>query len=117
MSTSQFCSKSCPLAKGDHTAESVQCSGKLRLTVSLQQHFKFDTFRPGQLEALLPLMHGQDVFVRMATGAGKSLCMFLAPLALSDEAIGVVISPLNALMDQQVWIENRPTTHLVVSAL
>lgn len=54
------------------------------------------------LPGLLALLHGRDVFVRMATGSGKSLCMFLAPLALAESAIGVVISPLNALMEQQV---------------
>ena len=59
-----------------------------------------------QMDVLLPLVHGRDAFVRMATGAGKSLCMFLAPLAIGPEsAIGVIISPLNALMDQQVHYE------------
>ena len=52
----------------------------------------------------LAAMHGRDVFVRMATGSGKSLCMFLVSLAVSDSGMGVVISPLNALMDQQVRI-------------
>ena len=61
-------------------------------------------FRPGQLEAALAILHGQDVLVRMATGSGKSLCMFLGPLAKSDAAIGVIISPLNGLMQQQVYI-------------
>ena len=118
MSSIQFCSKSCPLAKGQHVAENVECSGKTRLTLALQRHFKFHMFRPGQLEALLPLMHGQDVFVRMAIGAGKSLCMFLAPLALSDKALGIVISPLTALTDQQVRIAlSHASASLVVSAL
>ena len=58
--------------------------------------------RPGQLEAVLPVLHGHDVFVRMATGAGKSLCMFLALLAAQKNGIGIVISPLNGLMDEQV---------------
>lgn len=52
----------------------------------------------------MPLVHGRDVFTRMATGAGKSLCMYLAPLALGESAVGVVISPLNALMEQQVQV-------------
>ena len=72
------------------------------MEVALRTYFKFATFRPGQLDALLPLVHGRDVFVRMATGAGKSLCMFLPPLAIGESAIGVVISPLNALMEEQV---------------
>ena len=52
---------------------------------------------------LSPVVHGKDVFVRLAaTGSGKSLCMLLAPLAISDIAMAVVISPLNGLMDEQV---------------
>ena len=48
--------------------------------------------------------HGHDVFIRMATGAGKSLCMFLAPLAARENGIGVVISPLNSLpTNDAVW--------------
>ena len=58
-----------------------------------------------QLEAVLPVLHGHDVFVRMATGAVKSLCMFLAPLAAQENGIGVVISPLNGLMDEQVSVD------------
>ena len=111
MSSIQFCSKFCPLAKGQCVAENVECSGKTRLALALQRHFMF---HPGQLEALLPLMHGQDVFVQMATGAGKSLCMFLAPLALSDEALGIIISPLTALMDHQVWIVLNHTSASLV---
>lgn len=38
----------------------------------------------------------------MATGAGKSLCMFMVPLAQSNVAMGIVISPLISLMDEQV---------------
>ena len=48
-------------------------------------------------------MHHKDVFVRMATGSGKSVCMFLPPVVISDHAMGVIISPMNALMDQQVF--------------
>ena len=66
----------------------------------------------GQIEALLPLLHQRDVFVRMATGSGKSLCMFLGPLAVSDKAIGLVISPLKALMNQQVLV---PCCHYCVA--
>ena len=70
----------------------------------LQKYFSFSSFRDGQLEALIPLLHGRDVFARMATGSGKSVCMFLGPLALSDSAIGLVISPLSGLMEQQVSV-------------
>ena len=79
--------------------EMETCVGYRKLKEALQGHFKFS---PGQLEALLPVVHGKDVFVRMPTGGGKSLCMFLVPLAVYKKAIGVVVSLLVSLMDQQV---------------
>lgn len=83
-------------------AENIQCTAKDRLKKALFTYFKHSEFRPGQLESTLPAIHGRDVFVRMATGSGKSLCMFLVPLALNNVAMGIIISPLNALMNQQV---------------
>ena len=80
------------------------CVGYKRLREALQVHFKYDSFRPGQLEALLPVVHGKDVFVCLPTGGGKSLCIFLAPLAISNRAITIVVSPLTSLMDQQVSV-------------
>lgn len=79
------------------------CSCRSRLEEALYKYFKYSSFRPGQCEASLSVLYGKDVFVRMATGSGKSMCMFLGPLAKSDKAVGVVISPLNGLMEQQVW--------------
>ena len=97
-----LCSSSCHFASGECDAGvDCCCEVKVRLESALHKYFGF---RPGQLDALLPVLHGRDVFVCMATGAGKSLCIFLAPLTLSDSAVGVVISPLNGLMDQQVSI-------------
>ena len=80
----------------------VCCTARDRVKQALHIYFKHTEFRPGQVESTLPALHGQDVFVRMATGSGKSLCMFLVPLAINDSAMGVVISPLNVLMEQQV---------------
>ena len=71
---------------------------------TLHRYFGFSSFRPGQLEATRAVLQGQDVFIRMATGSGKSLCMFMGPLCKGTEAIGVIISPLNGLMEQQVCI-------------
>lgn len=76
-----------------------RCCCRSRLQEVLQKYFGFSSFRPGQMEASLSVLHGKDVFVRMATGSGKTLCMFLGPLAKSDEAL---VSPLNGLMEQQV---------------
>lgn len=43
----QFCSQTCPLAKGECVYADVECSGKVRLERALQKFFKFDVFRPG----------------------------------------------------------------------
>ena len=83
---------------------SVPCTATDRLKKALHTYFKYTEFRPGQLESTLPALHRKDVFVRMATGSGKSLCMFLVPLSCNDMAMGVVISPLRALMEQQVSV-------------
>ncbi len=100
----KVCGNSCPLGRGQVDYGETQCAAKAKVVTALHTTFKFEGFRPGQLESTLAAIHGRDVFVRMATGAGKSLCIFLVPLAVSDTAMGVVISPLNALMEQQVRI-------------
>ena len=73
-----------------------------KLEEALHSTFRHTSFRPGQLEALLSVAHGKDVFVRMPTGGGKSLCMFLVPVSLGRGAMGIVISPLVGLIEQQV---------------
>ena len=80
----------------------LHCPARICLENTLRKYFKFSNFRPGQMDAMLPLLHCKDVFVRMATGSGKSLCMFIPPLAVSNDSMAVIVSPLNALMDQQV---------------
>ena len=100
-------SSSCPLLGG---CASTECAGK-------RSYFKFTSFRPGQLETLLPLLHGKDAFARMATGARKSLCLFLAPLAIGERALGIIISPLNALMDQPVHIHCNKLLKTVVNMI
>ena len=65
--------------------------------------FGYTEFRPGQLQAMLPALHGEGG--EDGTGARKSLCMFMVPLAYSDTALGIIISPLNALMDDQVALK------------
>ena len=89
----------CPVLRG---MEDGSCEVKAKLCLALCSYFKFDEFRPGQLESLVPVLHGKDVFIHLATGSGKSLCMFLGPLASSVSAMAVIISPLNGLMDEQV---------------
>jgi ATP-dependent DNA helicase RecQ len=70
------------------------------LTAALHQHFGFADFRPGQREACEAALGGRDVMVVMPTGSGKSLCYQL-PALLRDD-LTVVVSPLVALMQDQV---------------
>src|SRR3954447_17211873 len=67
---------------------------------ALREHFGFDAFRPGQEEAVAAAMQGRDVLVVMPTGAGKSLCYQLPALCRDD--LTIVVSPLVALMQDQV---------------
>lgn len=66
----------------------------------LARHFGFDRFRPGQAEIVEAVAGGRDVLAIMPTGGGKSLCYQLP--ALMDDGMTVVISPLIALMNDQV---------------
>ena len=51
---------------------------------------------------MLPALHGKDVFVRIPTGGGKSLCMYIVALSHEPHKVGVIVSPLIGLMDEQV---------------
>src|SRR5947207_7668517 len=62
--------------------------------------FGFHTFRPGQAEIIETVLAGHDVLAVMPTGSGKSLCYQLP--ALLREGLTVVVSPLIALMRNQV---------------
>ena len=66
----------------------------------LKSTFGFDAFRPGQEGIIAELMAGNNVLAIMPTGAGKSLC-YQVPALLFD-SVTVVVSPLVALMDNQV---------------
>jgi len=70
------------------------------ILAALQKHFDFHSFRPGQAEAIQSLLDEQHTLVVMPTGAGKSLIYQLAALHLPG--VTVVISPLIALMKDQV---------------
>ncbi|MBA2765207.1 MAG: ATP-dependent DNA helicase RecQ [Thermoleophilaceae bacterium] len=69
---------------------------------ALLDNFGFATFRPGQREACEAALAGRDALVVMPTGSGKSLCYQLPALVSSD--LTVVVSPLVALMQDQVEV-------------
>jgi RecQ family ATP-dependent DNA helicase len=66
----------------------------------LLERFGLESFRPGQREAVQAALEGRDSLVVMPTGGGKSLCYQLP--ALAGEALVVVVSPLIALMADQL---------------
>jgi len=70
------------------------------LTALLARHFGFDAFRHGQEEIVRTVLERRDAVVVMPTGAGKSLCYQLP--ALVGNGVTLVISPLIALMKDQV---------------
>jgi ATP-dependent DNA helicase RecQ len=69
-------------------------------TAALERLFGFRAFRPGQLEACEAALAGRDALVVMPTGSGKSLCYQLPALLAED--LTIVVSPLVALMQDQV---------------
>ncbi len=73
---------------------------KYNLTEILKENFGFDTFKGDQEAVIKNLLDGNDAFVLMPTGGGKSLCYQLPSLVMKGTAI--VISPLIALMKNQV---------------
>ncbi|MBQ1177901.1 MAG: DNA helicase RecQ [Bacteroidaceae bacterium] len=93
---------------------------KLDLHELLKQHFGFDTFKGDQEAIIRNVLAGNDSFVLMPTGGGKSLCYQLPSLIMEGTAI--VVSPLIALMKNQVdairnYSEEDGVAHFLNSSL
>jgi ATP-dependent DNA helicase RecQ len=97
-------------------------TGKKRFDLhkELQEYFGFDKFKGTQEKAIESLLAGHDTFVIMPTGGGKSLCYQLP--ALVSEGVALIVSPLIALMKNQVdlvrgYSSNDAVAHFLNSTL
>ncbi len=111
------------------TAINDKKSVKINLTGNVHSHnihsqlstnFGFEKFKGGQEEAIHSLLNGQDTFLIMPTGGGKSLCYQLPAMIL--EGCAIVVSPLIALMKNQVdlvrsYSEKDTVAHFLNSSL
>lgn len=102
------------------TKEAAPARKKFDLHKALQEHFGFDKFKGTQEKVIESLMAGHDTFVIMPTGGGKSLCYQLP--ALVSEGVAIIVSPLIALMKNQVdlvrgYSSNDEVAHFLNSTL
>lgn len=93
---------------------------KINLKKALHDHFGFDQFKGDQQKIIESILSGKDTFVIMPTGGGKSLCYQLP--ALISEGIAIIVSPLIALMKNQVdllagYSEIENVAHFLNSSL
>jgi ATP-dependent DNA helicase RecQ len=84
----------------DVSAKPANSKVSSQLLAQLQEHFGFDAFKDNQDAIIQNVLAGKDTFVIMPTGGGKSLCYQLP--AIISEGVAIIVSPLIALMKNQV---------------
>ena len=95
-------------------------SYRFDLHQALKEQFGFDKFKDTQEKVIESLLAGHDTFVIMPTGGGKSLCYQLP--AMISEGVAIIVSPLIALMKNQVdlvrgYSSNDEVAHFLNSSL
>ncbi len=107
-------------AKTVKAKENNPVKKRFDLHKALQEYFGFDKFKGTQEKAIESLLAGHDTFVIMPTGGGKSLCYQLP--AMVSEGVALIVSPLIALMKNQVdlvrgYSSNDEVAHFLNSTL
>ncbi|MBS1653451.1 MAG: DNA helicase RecQ [Bacteroidetes bacterium] len=113
-------SKKKPAAKKAAPKAEKPAKKRFDLHKALQEHFGFDKFKGNQEKIIETVLAGHDTFVIMPTGGGKSLCYQLP--ALVSEGVAIIVSPLIALMKNQVdlvrgYSSNDEVAHFLNSTL